>query len=312
MEMKIFCQISIFLVALFISVCFAAQNKILIINTKSSILRYQQISAEFKKTLRKNDFQWTEFSLEEDKFNENDVQELIEKENPDFIYCIGSKAYSVSRNVSKDKVLLFSAAINWQRLGINDKSYGIANELLPEQDMTLLHLFFPNIKKIGILYSRESNQEYIEKIKKSSELFNIEIVSHSVTSSSEINSELSELLPNVEMLWLIADPVILENQKVIEGIFKLTNQQNKPVYAYSDIYIKYGAALSVSSDIRTIGRQSATLLMSLQQNNIPAPPVQAPAGSSITLNMCAVDTLKIAINKDALDSVNDIVFCSQK
>jgi putative ABC transport system substrate-binding protein len=39
--------------------------------------------------------------------------------------------------------------------------------------------------------------------------------------------------------------------------------------------------------------------------------VQTPVGSTITLNKCVLDTLKLKFNPDGLDSVNDIVGCGK-
>lgn len=304
-------NIAVFLSSLLVNDCYAQLNKILIVNSNNTVQRYEKISLEFKKSLPENTYQWSEFNLEGHSAPEDELQQIIQKENPNFIYCIGSKAYSLSQDYAKDSTLLFSAAINWHRLNINNKTYGISNELSPEQEMMFLKFFFPDVKRIGLIYSKEFNQEYIETVKKDAENLAIEILVQQINHTSEISSALHDLLPKIDMFWLIADPLVLENQESVLQIFQLAKQQQKPVYAYSDVFIKYGAVLSVSPDIGTIGRQSATLMMSLQAPNLPHSPVQLPAGSSITLNMCSAETLRVKLNKEALASVNKIVPCGQ-
>jgi len=39
--------------------------------------------------------------------------------------------------------------------------------------------------------------------------------------------------------------------------------------------------------------------------------VQSPAGSTVTLNKCVLEALRLKFNQDALDSVNKIVGCGK-
>lgn len=312
MEMIRIYTLTFLLNILFVSISFAAHNKVLIINTNSAVSRYEKIAAEFKNTLPKNAYQWLEFNVEAHGNPDNDLQQLIQTEKPDIIYCIGSKAYSLSQNYVSDKFLIFSAAINWQRLNINDKTYGVSNELAPEQEITLLRLFFPQVKKIAVLYSKEFTQEYIETLKKVTVPFNIQIIERQITNPAQISPELNELLPKTDMLWMIADPLVLENEAAVLQILQTAKQQKKPVYAFSDSFVRHGAALSIAPSLTTIGGQSANLLMSLKEGKIPEDRVKFPAGSSITLNMCTFETLKLPLSKEALSSVEQIIPCPAK
>lgn len=297
---------------LFVSIGFAAQSKVLIVNTNTSVPRYEKIATEFKNTLPKNTYQWQEFNVEAHSSPDNDLQQLIQTEKPEIIYCIGSKAYSLSQSYATDKILIFSAAINWQRLNIDDKTYGISNELAPEQEVTLLRMFFPNVKKIGILFSKQFTKEYIETLKKIVVPFNIEIIDRQINTSAEIGPELNELSPKIDLLWVIADPLVLENEETVLQVLQVAKQQKKPVYAFSDSFVKHGAALSISPNMSTIGGQSANLMMSLKEGKFPAERVQFPAGSSITLNLCTFEALKLPINQEAFSSVDQIVSCPSK
>lgn len=312
LEMMSFYKTAVFLSYLLINVAFAQQSKVLIVNTDSGVAKYGKIATEFKNKFQKNTYQWLEFDLKGQDASENtDLQKIIQKEAPEFIYCIGSKAYSLSQSYATNETLLFSAAINWQKLNINDKTYGISNELAPEQEITFIKMFFPTVKKIGLLYSKDT-KEYIKTLKNDAEILNMEIIEQQIDNVAEIDSELSELLPKIDLFWLISDPGILNNKESVMKIFQMAKQKQKPVYAYNNVFIKYGAVLSVSPDPVTIGRQSANLMMSLKETNLPAKAVQFPAGSNISLNMCTIETLKMNLNSEALDSVNEFVRCGQQ
>jgi putative tryptophan/tyrosine transport system substrate-binding protein len=308
-EMKIFLKIAVFLLSVLVSTGFAKPLKVLIVNTNTAVPRYEKNASAFKNKLQENNYALLEFNLEGRADPETDLQQMLQQENPDIIYCIGTKAYSLSQKQVKNEILLFSAAINWRRLSLSDSAYGISNELSPEQEMTFVRFFFPGIKKIGVLYSQEFNQEYLETVKNEAASLNMEIVAQQISNTSELDDALTELLPKIDLFWLISDPVVLENKEASLHLLQIAKQQHKPVYAYSDTYIKYGAVLSVSADGATFGKQAANLVMSLQHSKLTGSHVQPPAGTNISLNMCVVDELKMNLNKEALSSVDQLVKC---
>ena len=303
---KIF-TISFFLILLLISnISFAKQFKILIVNSNSAVARYEKISTAFQEQLRKNNYLPIEFNLggREDHLESRiDLQQVIKLEEPDIVYCIGSKAYELSKEQIKDRILLFASIINWKKLNINNMTYGIANELSPEQEIMQLRLLFPDIKKIGLLYSEENNLNYVETIKNNAHALKTEIVAQPINDLSDIDAELKLLLPKIDLFWLIPDPLVLQNKDSILQIFQIAQQQNKPIYAYSDTFMEYGAILNISSDAATIGNQSAAIVMLLQQSTLIKDKVLTPIGTHVNLNICMVDKLKINFNKKELSSV---------
>jgi putative ABC transport system substrate-binding protein len=311
MKIISFCKVLILLTIFLASAGFAQSNKVLIVNSDNTVFRYEKIATEFKKVLRQNAYQWTEFNLDSHANAEEELKQLIQQENPALVYSIGTKAYSLARNYAHNRKLLFSAVINWQRLNVAERTYGVANELSSAQEISLLHYFFPTIKKIGLLYNDKFSREYVETIKKDALASGINIIAQSVNDEQEINEALNELLPNIELFWIISDPVVLSTKEWVQQIFQSAQQQKKPVYAYSDVFIEQGAVLAISADIATIGRQSASLAMLMDKDKVPTGTVQAPAGSTITLNKCTLDALQLKFNQDALDSVNKIVGCDK-
>ncbi|HEY8160513.1 MAG TPA: ABC transporter substrate binding protein [Methylobacter sp.] len=304
-----FCRVLILLTVFLASAGFAQSNKILIINSDNSVFRYETISIEFKKVLQQNAYQWIEFNLNSHVDVEVKLKQLIQQENPELIYCIGTKAYSLARNHADNRKLLFSAAINWRRLDIGEGTYGVANELSPAQEISLLRYFFPAIKNIGLLYNDKFSREYVETIKKDALALGINVVNQPINDAQEISNALNGLLPKIELFWIISDPVVLSSKASVQQIFQSAQQQKKPVYAYSDVYIEQGAVMAISADLATIGRQSANLALMMDKDKVPEGTVQSPAGSTVTLNKCALDALQLGFNQDALDSVNKIVEC---
>lgn len=291
-----------------ISNAYALQNTVLIISTDESVVRYREIATEFKAILQKNAYHWQEYDLGSNHSAE-DLKQQIQAEKIGIVFCIGTKAYSEARHFAEHKKIIFSAAINWRRLGIDSKTYGISNELTPFQEMSLLRHILPSIKTIGLLFNAKQSQEYIETIKAEAKSLNIKIVDQEVDAESDISGALDMLLPNVDIFWIIPDPVVLGSEASVQQIFQSAKQFNKPVYSYSDIFVAQGAVLSVSVDTPTVGRQAANMALLMETNPLSEGAVQIPAGSMITVNKCIIDKLHLKFNQDALESVNKIVDC---
>jgi putative ABC transport system substrate-binding protein len=300
------------LTAMLISTCFAQTSKVLIINSDNTIYRYQENASEFKKILQQNAYQWTELDLASHATeSDEELKHLVQKDTSPLIYCIGTKAYSFVRGIAKGKKLLFSAAINWRRLDIGTETYGVANELSPSQEISLLRYFFPAVKKIGLLYNDKFSREYVEMVRQEALAMGVGIVDQAISKEDEVEGAVNGLLDKVDIFWVISDPIVLSSNESVQKIFAAAKTHQKPVYAYSDVFIEQGAVLAISADIATIGRQSANLVMMIDNHKLPAGTVQIPAGSTVTLNKCTIDALHLNFNQDALDSVNQLVNCKE-
>lgn len=279
-------------------------KKVLILNSDMSIANYSLAHTGFQSKLPvpKNVVdlgnKWTD---------EEKIEDTIHDINPSIIYCIGTKAYLLAHKFAGNKHLVFSSIINWRRLPMGKNTYGISNELSPSMQLTMYRYFFPEIHKIGILYSKDYNKEWIDIAVKSAKDVGITIIKRAIYKQDEVESVLKELLPKVDVLWLTPDPVVISNMESVEKIFTQSNNVRKPVFSYSEVFADLGATLIISADVPTVGIQAAGIALDLLSNERSTERVQYPAGSHITLNLKQVKKYKIKLNEEALDSVNQII-----
>ncbi len=286
----------------------ANQAKILIVNSDQTVLKYQDVENAFKNQMGAFTHQMTVYDLPADD-NFEPLNQLIKNESPDLIYSIGAKAYQASVQFSANKPVLFSSVINWQRFPRSPNNYGVANELSLSQELSLLHYLLPAVRKIGVIYNPSINQERINQARAQMTELGLTLAEQTLTEPLQLDELLQQLLPTVDALWLIADPTVLSDKDSVEKVFTATKAHNKPVYTYSDAYTKYGASLVVSADTATMGRQAANLAQAVLLHEPIKDPVQTPAGSHITLNVCELGKLNVSYNSDALDAVNQLLEC---
>jgi putative ABC transport system substrate-binding protein len=280
-----------------------SEPDILVLNSNISIEKYKIAQEEYKKAIA---YKVSEYTVEGFPGDISDLYRIISRKPYRLIYCIGTKAYLTARKYAPEKVTLFSSIINWRRLPQNNSVFGISNELHPTMHLMHFKNIFPDIKNIGVLYSREFNEQWIALSKEEAKKTGINIISKAVLDIDQTNESLTKFLTKIDAFWLIPDPMIISSRKNLMRVIQDCNKNKIPVFSYNNLYAKLGATLIVSADDSTIGRQAAVISDDLLSGRELSQKVQLPAGSHITLNLNKVKAFKIPYNHEALDSVNHI------
>lgn len=279
-------------------------NHILIINSDQSVDKYKTIQHAFESEIKAKTIT---INLAEQNLSPAALQQRILQIQPLLVYTIGSKAYTQAAPIIKDIPLLFSSMINWRRFTLGAHTYGISLELPAEMQLFIYSYLFPEIRTLGVLYSEDHNQQWFNLALSQAQELELSLRGRSVNNSNEITPALQQLLPQVDAIWLISDPVILYNIKQVQKIFTTAAEHHKPIFAYDTLYSQYGAVLTIAADIPTMGRQAAGLAQDLLKQQPMAEPVQFPAGSHVTLNLTKVHEYGITINHTALSVVENII-----
>lgn len=281
-----------------------ASGKVLILNSDMSVSNYALAHTGFKTKVAAVG---GEIDLGSKWVDESNVKKTIHNVNPDVIYCIGSKAYLLANEFAENKNIVFSSIINWRRLPMGKNTYGISVELLPSMQLTLYRYFFPEITKIGVVYSKDFNKEWLDTVVKSARDVGITIFKKSINKQEDVESALKDLLPKVDATWLAPDPIVISKIETVGEMFKQCDNAGKPVFAYNEAFADLGATLIISADITTMGGQAAGIALDLLSEQKRDEKVQAPAGTNVILNLKQVEKYKIKLNEEALDSVNQII-----
>jgi len=282
----------------------SAVTRILLVNTNNSIERYRIAQTAFIETLKGSSV--NTIDLGEDNQPVDTLQDLLNEQDYDAIYCIGAKALGTIDYIDPEAPVIFSSVLNWRRFSTQPNYYGVASEVAPEAQLAWFKYFFPEIKKIGVLYS-DDNQKLIEDARSSAEKLYIQIVTEKVYSQDKLTTHANKLLSEVDALWLISDPSVLASSNNARLLFHNADKKQVPIFAYNSFFVDMGAMLSISADLSTTGRQAAIIVRNVLQEDMKGKSVQFPAGSCITLNLDKVRFYNIELNDSALDSVNEIV-----
>jgi putative tryptophan/tyrosine transport system substrate-binding protein len=274
-------------------------NRVLVVNSDTSVAKYLEVQLAFREGLG------TQPTIEVDltQSSEAQLRRIIAAENPRAIYCIGASAYQAAARIARDRPIVLSSAINWERLNPGRQTRVIANELPSVTQLTLFRHLFPKLQRVGVVYNRDINRQWFDQAVIAGREVGIEVIGRTVSRSGQVAGALNDLAPRVDALWLTPDPIVLENEAGVRRYFAGAAAAKKAVFAYSPAYLDFGAALILAPDMPTIGRQAASLVQDLQN----AQPVNTPAGSEVILNLRRVEQSGLTLNPEAMDSVNHLV-----
>jgi len=285
----------VFTLALFILTLYA--DKVLILNSNANIQKYKSVQEEFIKNTKK-----PYEVLDIAELSQKKIKEYLYDEYPDVIYTIGSKAYRVANKYIPEKTIFFSSIINHNRLDINEKRYGVSNELHSGMHLTIIKSLFRETKTLSLIYS-DYTKDLFEHFKSNASNIGIKIIGEKITHESFVEMQ---NLKQSDGLILIADPLLLKNQQRIKKLFKDMKKIKKPIFAYHELYVKLGASLVVSADNQTIGRQIA-YMMQLFNDKREFIKIQIPMGTTVIFNKKMIESLGINYSEDALSVVSKVI-----
>ena len=303
--MKVFKLICFIGLVFLISVISADEGpKIMVINSNAAVDKYKIAQEEFTKTISTP---VSEIDLGSKKWKIGEIEDLLYDEYPDLVYCIGTKAYLLANKFISDRNIVFSSIVNWRRLSLSKKTYGVSNELNPEMQITLYRYIFPGLKRIGVLYSGKYNKHWFKEAQKAAKEMGVEIIGRSLSKKRNVLPELKELLKEIDALWLISDPVVMSDKKTLIEVFKQCDASKIPVLSYHDAFAEYGAMVIVSVDNPTTGRQAAAISREVLSKDVVRKKIQLPAGSHIFLNLKKADEYGLKYRAMALSAVNRVI-----
>lgn len=282
---------------LLLSTILLYSETILIMNSNAKVERYQSMESAFSKHI-KNDFTRIDIA----KMSKNQIKEYLYDEYPDIVYAIGTKAYQYATKYIPEKKIFFSSIVNYKRLKMGQKCFGVSNELHTGMKLTLIKSLLSKTKTISLIYSRYTKSVY-ESFKEEAKHVGIEVIGQKIDEDDVFDMP---KLQSTDAFVMIADPILLKDEKKVEELYNTLNKANKPIIAYHPLYIKYGAVLILSVDIPTVGRQVASMIQS-DMSGHTFTSIQMPIGTKVIFNEGLAKQMKLHYDKSALGIVNKVI-----
>ncbi|MEN8256414.1 MAG: ABC transporter substrate binding protein [Thermodesulfobacteriota bacterium] len=194
----------------------------------------------------------------------------IRKENPDLLIAFGSKALRFTASI-KDIPIIYLLVPSPDKI-IRDRSNvtGVLLQPVAGLEFRALRKIAPALKRIGVVYNPAKSKDLVrETISNNKDLH---YMLRPVQQPQEVAKQLDTLASEVDLVWMPPDSTVLTPHT--EQSFYLFSLQNEvPLLAFSEKYLKKGASFAVSLDLSSMGDMAADLALLIKNGakavNIP-------------------------------------------
>ena len=301
-----------FIIAFFTQLSFHTSKVIATENTVV-ILRSQQIAA-YDETIQgfeggckeKNISIKAIYDLKGDTEEGKRIIQNIKRDKPHLILAVGVLAATIVKEQFPDVPIIFCMVINHERFNLQGTNItGISSEAPAEDQFTILKELLGAHKNVGVIYDPSKSSRIISEATISAERLELNLVKKEITSESEVDTALKNMIKKIDALWIIPDSTVITKNS-LDAIFQTSAKNHLPTFCTSSAIVKGGALISISPDYASTGLQASQIAQKLlSYPTTRSLGIKQPDRLKITVN---TNTAKvIGIDLSPLQSRTDIV-----
>lgn len=222
--------------------------------------------------------------------------------NNDYLYAIATPAAQALAGVTTEKLIIFASIADPLGAGLVDSFEepgrnltGLTNIGPIAQQIDMLFEITPDAKKVGIIYnSSEVNaQHQVDIAVPEIEAHGAEAVLGTITSTNDISQVMSNLVKEVDSIYLVTDNYIASSMPLVGDIAK---EAGLPVIGGSnDMIIENGLA-TFGLDYYQLGVQSAEMFVRIIEEDLD--PATVPVEKAKILELVVNEEYAEAIGID--------------
>ncbi len=189
---------------------------------------------------------------------------------------------------------------------------GVSMEVPALEQLQMLRLAVPKIKRLGVLYCPQTPQAEAtaREMKEAAQLLGLKVFSQTVSGEQlkDLPAGLAPLLAQrIDVLITPTDP-ILDLPQNLQIICREAAKAGIPVQVVAGDLVPFGALLAYHCDFydigRQAGRQAGRILAGVPPGLVPP---EKPRLKKLTLNLKTAKTLNLKLNRSLLSLANNLL-----
>lgn len=230
----------------------------------------------------------------------SEVEKLVVAENSELVIALGVKALEASSKLKLTTPVLgvftplptFNSLLASSRRELGNFSAIVLDQPYSRR-FSLIKTVLPEAKNLGVLLGPNSLLD-VEDIRDTGELAQFNILQESIRQQSDLIPHLTTLLEISDALMAVPDSLVY-TRETVQPILLTSYRHQKPVFGFSQSYVRAGALAAVYSTSKQLAKQAAEISIKSQQALSILPPPQAPKYFSVALNYQVARSLNIQI-----------------
>jgi len=251
------------------------------------------------------------FDLEGDDTNVPRVLAELRRLHPRLVITVGSFATAGAMNEPAAEPLLFSMVLYPRQSGLtstpNRRVTGASLDIPLVVQFKYLRRLFPQARRVGVLYHSVETGSIIEEARQVAASQGFILIAVTVDEPGRALPALKLLLPQIDVLWTVADSHVFSPQTT-SPLILATLRSNIPLFGLSTAHVHAGAVAALTADYADVGMQTAEIALRVLRGEDPAQiQMVTPRKVSLVLNLRSASHLGIQIPPDLLDEAGEVI-----
>jgi putative ABC transport system substrate-binding protein len=228
------------------------------------------------------------------------VEKLVVAENSELVIALGIKALEDASKLKLTTPVLgvytplptFNSVLAKSRRMLGNFSAIVLDQPYSRR-FALVKTVLPEVKNLGVLLGPNSFSD-MDDIRETGESSQLNVLQESVQQQADLIPHLTTLLEVSDALLAVPDSLVY-TRETVQPILLTSYRHQKPVFGFSQSYVRAGALAAVYSTSKQLAKQAAEISIKSQQLSSTLPPPQVPKYFSVAVNYQVARSLNIQI-----------------
>jgi len=223
------------------------------------------------------------------------------------ILTLGSLGTQAAVREIQDVPIVAGLVLSADDLGRSGNVTGVVLEFSVDTELRWLQRFLPRRHNVGVLFNPAENQTRIDAATRVSKTIGLNLFARRVESPKDLPGALESLNNHADVLWGVADQIVL-NPQTVKPILLFSLRNRIPFVGLSATWVKAGALYALDRDYDDIGRQLGEMTVKILQGATPGslPPVP-PRKVVYSVNRRTARLLKVDLQESVLQGAQAVV-----
>jgi len=222
---------------------------------------------------------------------------------PDALVAIGLRAALYARDHFPRTPIVFCVVQDPEHSDLGGAWITGVSTAIPQQvELASLRTAAPDVRRVAVFYGRDTGAEFARGARTAAAAVGFELVEVPIANLSELAGRAREAVAHADALWMPADPTVAASEP-FKFLLKLSLDQRKPLFVFSDALVKAGALAAVVPDYAAAGAQAAEAVRRIQSGERAGDiPVAATRRTRLVVNEATARALgrelPLAVRRD--------------
>jgi len=175
-------------------------------------------------------------------------------DKPEVAVVVGDLAVQMAKWRLEDVPVIYCNSMRASKITLTESAAaGVYHEPNPVNQLEYMHNLFPDRKKVGVFYSPRYGSVSIEEVRQAAGDYGLALQTAAVDSIKDIPAALRDIMPGVDLIWVLTDPVVLSSHS-IQYIVLQSISARVPVFCGENELAHGGATAALVPDLESAGR----------------------------------------------------------